>query len=66
MSLASGRLAIGIATRGRPLLLCESLSELRKQTRQPDLIIVTYAESSDIGDAPSSFRTSALFIVFRA
>ncbi len=55
MTLPPGRLAIGIATRGRPLILSETLSELLTQTRQPDAVIVTYADRSDIGDAAQDF-----------
>lgn len=55
MSNPSARLAIGIATRGRPAILCESLEELNTQVRQPDAILVTYADRSDIGEAPGRF-----------
>ncbi len=48
-------LAVGIATRGRPAILRETLNELTTQVRRPDLILVTYAESSDIGETPASF-----------
>jgi hypothetical protein len=43
------RLAIGIATRGRPAILAEVLAELRRQTRAPDRIIVCHVTPEDIG-----------------
>ena len=46
---------LGIATRGRPLVLTETVAFLAKQTRQPDTILVAYADPADIGDAPSQF-----------
>ncbi|MCO6417853.1 glycosyltransferase family 2 protein [Siccirubricoccus sp. KC 17139] len=44
------RVAIGIATRGRPAILAEVLRELRQQTRQPDRIIVCHVAPEDIGE----------------
>jgi GT2 family glycosyltransferase len=49
------RLAVGIATRSRPSILAETIAFLGKQERQPDQIVVAYAESSDIGDARQQF-----------
>jgi GT2 family glycosyltransferase len=49
------QLAIGIATRGRPAILIETLSDLFRQHRLPDKIIVAYADTSDIDDAPRRF-----------
>ncbi len=49
------RLAIGIATRGRPAILAETIAFLENQTRQPDQIVVAYAELADVGDAPGRF-----------
>ena len=43
------RLAIGIATRGRPSILAETLAELGRQTRQPDRVIVCHVTPEDIG-----------------
>lgn len=43
------RLAVGIATRGRPAILAEVLAELRRQTRAPDRIIVCHVTPEDIG-----------------
>jgi GT2 family glycosyltransferase len=51
------RLAIGIATRGRPEILGETISDLARQQRPPQEIIVAYAEESDIGGAPERFPT---------
>jgi GT2 family glycosyltransferase len=49
------RLVIGIATRGRPAILIETISDLARQQRLPDEIIVAYADNIDIGDAPERF-----------
>jgi len=43
------RLAIGIATRGRPVILGEVLAELRAQTQAPERIIVCHVGPEDIG-----------------
>jgi GT2 family glycosyltransferase len=43
------KLAIGIATRGRPAILAEVLAELRRQTRAPDRIIVCHVTPDDVG-----------------
>jgi glycosyltransferase involved in cell wall biosynthesis len=51
------KLVIGIATRGRPEVLCDTLQDISRQTRQPDEIIVAYADGSDIGDAATRFPT---------
>lgn len=49
------RLAIGIATRGRPAILASALEDLGGQSRQPDRIIVAYPDPVDIGPAPERF-----------
>lgn len=49
------RLVVGIATRGRAAILIETLHDLSRQNRLPDKIIVSYAENSDIDDAPNRF-----------
>jgi GT2 family glycosyltransferase len=54
-SSPSVRLAIGIATRGRPSILAETLAEIYMQTRQPDRIVVAYADPSDVNDLPNQF-----------
>jgi GT2 family glycosyltransferase len=57
-SLGDGlRLVIGIATRGRPEVLCETLHDLSRQKRQPNEIIVAHADNLDIGEAPTRFPT---------
>src|ERR1700674_633629 len=49
------RLVVGIATRGRCTILAETIAFLAAQKRQPDQILVAYAEPADIGDAPDRF-----------
>jgi GT2 family glycosyltransferase len=49
------RLVIGIATHNRPAILAETISFLAKQTRQPDKILIAYADPADITTAPSLF-----------
>jgi GT2 family glycosyltransferase len=49
------KLVIGIATHGRPAILAETLAFLAKQKRQPDTIVVAYAEPADVSDAPNRF-----------
>ncbi|MBY0337437.1 MAG: glycosyltransferase family 2 protein [Acetobacteraceae bacterium] len=49
------RIAIGIATRGRPDTLGEVLLELDRQTRAPDRILVCGAGPEDVGDLPARF-----------
>jgi len=48
-------LVVGIATRGRTAILVETIAFLAKQERQPDKILVAYAELADVGDAPDRF-----------
>jgi GT2 family glycosyltransferase len=45
------RIAVGIATRGRPAILLETLRELDRQTRPADRIIVSYVTDADIAGA---------------
>ncbi len=47
--------AIGIATRGRPGILKETLADLAGQSRPPAGVLVAYSEPGDIGDAPEQF-----------
>ncbi|MFN7001562.1 MAG: glycosyltransferase family 2 protein, partial [Elioraea tepidiphila] len=42
------RIAIGIATRGRPAILAGVLRDLRRQTRAPDRIIVCHVGPEDV------------------
>jgi GT2 family glycosyltransferase len=53
------RLAIGIATRGRPAILAEVLTDLARQTRAPDRIIVCHVDGNDIADLPTRFPETA-------
>jgi GT2 family glycosyltransferase len=48
-------LVVGIATRGRSAILAETIAFLAKQERQPDKILVAYAELADVGNAPERF-----------
>ena len=45
------RIAVGIATSGRPEILLETLRELAKQTRLPDRVVVAYVTETDVGEA---------------
>ena len=49
------RIAIGIATRGRPGILEETLRELDLQTRAPDRILVCHVTPEDVADLPLRF-----------
>jgi GT2 family glycosyltransferase len=49
------RLVVGIATRGRPSILAETVAFLAKQERQPDRIFVAFHEPVDVGEAPVQF-----------
>src|SRR5580658_4244043 len=49
------RLVVGIPTRSRPAILAETIAFLAKQQRQPDAIVVAYAEAEDIADAANQF-----------
>jgi GT2 family glycosyltransferase len=49
------KLAIGIATRGRPAILGEVLAEFARQTRAPDRVIVCHVDEADIADLPARF-----------
>lgn len=44
------RIAVGIATVGRPQLLRVALAELARQSRQPDLVIVCAPTADDVGE----------------
>lgn len=45
------RIAVGIATSGRPRILADTLDDLRRQRRAADMIVVSYANPDDIVDA---------------
>jgi GT2 family glycosyltransferase len=47
------RLHVGIATRGRPAILAETIAELSRQTRAPDRIWVCHVGPEDVGDLPT-------------
>lgn len=49
------RVAVGIATAGRPHILNQILWELTKQSRLPDVIIVCTSSNADLGDIPLEF-----------
>ena len=46
-------IAIGIATRGRPAILAETIAELSRQTRAPEAILVCHVDEEDVGDLPA-------------
>jgi GT2 family glycosyltransferase len=46
-------IAVGIATRGRPDILAETLAELARQTRPADRVLVCHVDAADIGDLPN-------------
>lgn len=48
-------MAVAIATKGRPQILAETLSDLKYQSRIPDRIVVAYTCMSDIENAPQQF-----------
>jgi GT2 family glycosyltransferase len=48
-------IVVGIATHGRPAILAETLAFLAQQRRQPDRVLVAYAEAGDVGDCPQRF-----------
>ncbi len=56
-SIALPRLSliIGIATRGRPAILKETLAALVAQSDLADAVTVCYVDGSDVGDAPILF-----------
>jgi GT2 family glycosyltransferase len=49
------RLVVGIATRGRPTILSETITFLANQKRPPDELLVAYAEPEDLGEALTHF-----------
>lgn len=48
------RIAVGIATRGRPAILAETLAELTRQARAPDRVLVCHVSANDVGDLPQT------------
>jgi GT2 family glycosyltransferase len=49
------KIAIGIATRGRPAILGEVLAELDRQARAPDRILVCHVTEEDVAGLPARF-----------
>lgn len=49
------RIVVGIATHGRPVILAETLAFLAQQQRQPDKIVVVYADAADVADCMQRF-----------
>ena len=47
------RIAIGIATRGRPAILGEVLAEIARQTCAPDRLLICHVDGNDIADLPA-------------
>jgi len=54
-------IAVGIATRGRPAILAETIAELARQVRPPDAILVCHVTDDDVGDLPAR-RPDILFL----
>ncbi len=55
------RLALGIATSGRPAILAETLGDLAHQTRPPDQVFVLYSKDEDVADLPLRFPAFHFF-----
>jgi glycosyltransferase involved in cell wall biosynthesis len=51
----SVKFAVAIPTRGRAAILAQTIAFLAVQERQPDSIVIAYAEPADIADAPVQF-----------
>jgi GT2 family glycosyltransferase len=51
------RVAVGIATAGRPHILNQIVRELMKQQRPPDAIVVCASSTADLGDIQLEFPT---------
>lgn len=49
------RLVVGVATRGRPAVLAETLAGLRRQTLPPLAVLVAYAQPEDVEETPLLF-----------
>lgn len=48
-------MAVGIATAGRPDILKQTLRELIKQQRPPDIIVICASRNADLGEIPLEF-----------
>jgi len=49
------RIAIGIATRGRPTILADVLRAVDALRREPDRLVVCHVTESDVGDLPERY-----------
>ncbi len=49
------RIAVGIATSGRPAILAETLADLARQTLKPNQVHILYSRDEDIADLPDQF-----------
>lgn len=49
------RVVVGIATRGRPEVLMETLAGLQGQTLRPEAVLVAYPQPGDVGPASERF-----------
>ena len=58
------RIAIGIATRGRPAILAGVLRDLQRQTRAPDRIIVCHVMICPTNPAVPIPEPVALFVIW--
>lgn len=45
------RIAVGIATIGRPTILAQTLEDLKRQRRAPDTVVVAYSRPADVAEA---------------
>jgi hypothetical protein len=54
-SVPAMRIAVGIATCGRPEVLAGTLAQLRRLSCAPSVIFVSYAEEADIGRLPYDY-----------
>ena len=54
------RIAVGIATAGRPQLLALALAELACQRRRPDLVVVCAPTADDIGPLPDGITPATV------
>lgn len=52
------RIAVGIATVGRPTIACATIDRLAKQTRRPDRIVVSVPAGADCPWEPGSAQTA--------
>ena len=48
-------ITVGIATRGRPRILMNTIADLAQQQRTPDEIIVCYSEAEDVAEARARY-----------